>query len=886
MVASIAAGTSAQYYVHATDYYLGGIEPSGIWLSDGGLGVVVGSKVEAELLERLHAACGPDGKSLLANDGNRRDQVDGYDITFSAPKSVSLAWALSDERRKRQIEAALLRAVKEAVNGLDRYAAFCRRGKGGQILEKIALTVAGFQHGEARPAPHTDGSVFADPALHMHALILNLGQRDDGSFGRLDGRALFAAKMLAGALFHRKLAQELRDLGFGIEIAGKNGIFEIAGIDPELISFFSARRSEITTELGAMGITTAEAPALAAAKALTTRSAKVEVSDGDRHALWRKKVTELGFEPDHVVATALERGKQLAHDGTVVRFATLEDGLRAVLEDLTERASVFEFRSLVAGVAAHLTAYPHDISVDGAIALIFENQLAVSLATDRWGHAICSTPEIIALEQGLSDRARRLADCVVDAPDAALVAAHIDQSNLNPEQMSAARVACQSNAISLTQGGPGVGKTTLLNCVAAVWKEEGWRVIGAASAWKIANQLRDELSIEARALASWLARYELGQEFLTDKTLLVIDEAGLLTSGQMDTLLRAVEDANASGKQVALRMVGDGRQLQPIGGPGLRIVTDAIGTQRVDTIVRQHQPWARGMVTEFGKGNANAGLKYLTDRQHLHLCAGPRDTINKLVHAWDGHRTEHPHQTRLLIARSNRQVQEINEAARQRLRARGELGQADLTQLSAATPSGQSYTLPLAAGEAIRFLTRNDDIGVINGTTGRLLDASYDARGELVLRAEIEGRSVTVRPSDLADEQGRVQLSHAYATTCYGAQGLTTDQAFVLVDATMDRHAIFVAASRHRDVLEAFVDTKDLDTRAKAARLLTDRARSVGEGERLSVLADALSRSGTRVSTLDFLPAHDANHTLNIEPATKPDDDRKRQRTRGISHEL
>lgn len=884
MVASIAAGTSSQYYLNCTQYYLGGIEPDGIWLRDGGLGVPVGETVEASLFENLHAACDADDHPLLANDGGRTDQVGGYDATFSAPKTVSIAWALANPERKRLIEAAQREAVAEAIEMLSRYAAFCRRGRGGQILEKVELTVAAFQHGEARPAEHSDGDVFADFALHTHTDILNLGLRGDGSYGRLDGRLLFAFKMAAGAYYHKGLAQRLRGLGFGIEITGKNGMFEIVGIDPELTAYFSARRHEITSELAELGLDSASAPALAAAKTLTTRRAKTETTDKDRHQLWAEKVKELGFDPGTIVDAALEAGREQGQF-KALDDSELDEGLRGVLAGLTETASTFEYRHLLAGVAAFLTAHETDISIDAAVERAFAQDLTVALAHDRWGHAICSTPESIALEQGLFDRASRMANLMVPAPAEVDVNAALEFSILNPEQIEAARIACRGNVLSLIEGGPGVGKTTLLSSVAQLWQQDGWQVIGASTAWKIANQLRDELNIESRAIDSWLARDANGQPFLNDKTLLIVDESGLITSKQMDAILQAVEAARATGKQVAVRMVGDRRQLQPIGGPGLRIVTDAIGTQRVDAIVRQRQEWARDMVSAFGRGDAGTALKALVDRGHFHEQKGDVEATKSLVAAWDQFRSENSNRASLMIARTNKQVQAINEQARKVLRARHELGAADVCYLDAATPSGQQYTLALAAGEQVRFLARNDELGVINGTTGKLLDVTSDATGQAMLRVEVERQIISFSPSDLADDQGRAQLAHAYATTCYGAQGLTTDQSFLFADAAMNRHDIFVAASRHRDGLEVFADAKELDGRAKAARLLSDRERPVEQDERHTVLAQALSRSGMRASTLDYLAPRDIENARAIEQTVgerKP----QRQQSRGVSHEL
>lgn len=178
MVASVAAGTAAQYYLRQSEYYLGGREPTGRWMAAGaGIAVAVDALVERGDFECLHAGMDTSGHSLITNDGGRLTHVGGYDVTFSAPKSLSVLWGLADDDLRQQLEAIQDAAVKAATDLLDREAAFCRRGHNGVDIEKVKLTAAAFQHGEARPAVHEDGTTFADPALHTHVVILNLAQR-------------------------------------------------------------------------------------------------------------------------------------------------------------------------------------------------------------------------------------------------------------------------------------------------------------------------------------------------------------------------------------------------------------------------------------------------------------------------------------------------------------------------------------------------------------------------------------------------------------------------------------------------------------------------------------------------------------------------------------
>lgn len=871
MVATIAAGTSAQYYLAQVEYYLGGREPAGRWLAAGpGLNVEAGSDVERALFERLHAARDGAGASLLSSSGGRLDRVAGYDVTFSAPKSASLLWGLGDETLRRQLEDAQEQAVRAALALLDREAAFCRRGKGGHTREAVRLTVAAFQHGEARPTEHEDGAVFADVALHTHACVLAVAQRADGSFGAIDGKALFAWKMAAGATYHAELAHRLQRLGFSVENAGTNGMFEIAGVDRSLCAYFSARRREIEDELAAACVAaTSDAPALAAAAARATRASKLDDagSPEDRHAFWRSVATRRGFEPERVVEAARARGLEAGAvlDDREATEALIRERVDAVPRQLTQTQSLFEHRHLVAAVTSALvgTGAGAERAVQELDRLVSAGAV-VALGRDaRWPHPIYSTPEVIAIERDLLARATSLArHHVGEAPNPARVDSLIEAAGLNAEQAQAARIATLTTALAIVEGAPGVGKTTLLAPVAQSWAEAGWTVIGAASAWKVAHLLRDELAIEARAIDSWLARAEHGRPFLQDRTLLVIDEAGLLSSRQLHRVLAHVDEARKAGLQIAVRLVGDRKQLQAIGGPGLRIVADAIGTQRVDTIVRQREAWAREMVTVFGAGRADAALALLDDHGAIHECRDAQATVSSIVDAWSRSRRDHSeHPDPLLLAKSNRQVLQLNAAVRTVLRQEGAVDRTDALQLDAVTPSGREHRLALAIGDRLRFLTRVDAIGVVNGTEAILVGvrpgAADGGASDARLTVRIGMREASFTAADLADERGRVRLAHSYVSTIAGSQGLTCESVMIWADTSLDRHDAFVAASRARGQAHLFVDRQALDAKVKSDRALDDRKRPVSREERREALAHALSRSGEKASTLDYANAGD-----------------------------
>jgi ATP-dependent exoDNAse (exonuclease V) alpha subunit len=338
-----------------------------------------------------------------------------------------------------------------------------------------------------------------------------------------------------------------------------------------------------------------------------------------------------------------------------------------------------------------------------------------------------------------------------------------------------------------------------------------------------------------------------GGHFLDRNTVLVVDEAGLLSSRQMHDLLAEVEQAGAKAV-----LVGDSKQLQAVGsGAGLAILASVTDPTRVDSIVRQHDAWAREAVTDFANGRAAEGLQAYRERGLLTTAAGEKLAIRQLVDAWAATQQVVLNPATLLIAKTNAQVRALNEEVRARLKASGQILGDEIT-ISAVTPSGHGQALNLAMGDRIRFLVRQDRLAVINGTTATIthIDAA-DAENPSI-SVVIGDRLVTFSPSDLADEHGRARLGHAYATTIYGCQGLTTDRAFVLLDPAMNRHDIYVAASRARIQTQHFLSSKECDAHLKLELPLSERRGAVIDQEaRMAWLAARLARAQVKTCTLD-----------------------------------
>lgn len=876
MVATIAAGTTAKYYSKQSEYYLGGGEPKGRWItSTNDFGIRHGDEVDNAHFERLHAGLDDRGKPLLSNSGDVSNRVGGIDLTLSAPKSVSVAFALAEDETRRAIEMAQQNAVEATISFLETNATFCRRGKNGHRLERASVTAASFQHGEARPVAHDNGKVFADPNLHTHAVLLNISLRNDGTVGALDGRHLFAYKMAAGAIYHLQLSSNLKKIGFEIGEIGKNGVFEIVAPERteaekkeaarfrELQSYFSARRREVEQAIAEEGLLTADAPALAAAIARGTRQSKQKERGSDRFEVWAEEAGQF-----LTVDRFVERLRTSRDLNPKQREEMIAERIAAVAPALTKHESVFEKRQLFAAVATSLVGTGVDstrvqVEVDGLI----QRGIVVELGRDALEQPIYSTPEQIAIERELVSLTERLAKEKRPAPEHDLVLRLCRDGGLSEEQTRAAQAATTQAAIAVVEGAAGSGKTTMLGPVVAAYQLAGKRVIGSATAWKIALELQT-LAIEAKATDAWLA--QTSKPFLDRNTVLVVDEAGLLSSRQMHAIVGKAVEAGAK-----VIFVGDREQLQAIGaGPGLSIVAAVTDTTRVDTIVRQRERWMREAVTDFAKGRAEDGLRAFEQRGCLHFATSEKATVKFLVDAWEKSQTRSPAPSALLIAKTNAQIRALNEEVRDRLKGAGQINGQEIA-VSTVTPSGHGQTLHFAAGDRVRFQLRNDTLKVINGTTATITQIESDDTLDPTIRVSIDGRLAAFRLSELADQHGRVRLGHAYSSTIYGAQGLTMDQCFVWADPAMTRHDAYVAFSRARDHVQIVADTRQIDAQVRLDLPLSERrTATITPDERLSWLAARLSRVHVKSCTLD--------PTLELA-ARSPVRDRSRDHSRGYA---
>nr|MDP8942669.1 relaxase domain-containing protein [Actinomycetota bacterium] len=446
---------SERYYTDAVargreDYYQGAGEAPGRWLGQGAAGLGLRGEVSADGLSTLMQGRDPASGERLRRT-LRDGAVTGFDLTFSAPKSVSILYAAAPDEVSRQAREAHDRAVSEAVAYLEREACATRRGTDGvERLHGEGFVAAAFRHRTSRSG---------DPQLHTHVVVTNL-TRAEARYSTLDGRLLYAHAKTAGYLYQAALRSEITHR-LGLEWGPvRNGRADLVAVPREVIEHFSTRRAEVVEELERQGTHTAQAARVAA---LDTRRGKDYAVPVDRlRADWRSRAEEFGLGRA-LGARPLARQPERGLDDEEVE----EHGQRlAGPHGLTAQESTFDRRDVVRAFAE---AHGQGAAIERVEQLaerFLASPLAVRLespATSRShpGGPRYSTPELLALERALVEGAERRRSGGAAVADESEVEAAIEaRPTLSGEQRAMVRGLCSSgDGVQVVRGRAGTGKT-------------------------------------------------------------------------------------------------------------------------------------------------------------------------------------------------------------------------------------------------------------------------------------------------------------------------------------------------------------------------------------------------------------------------------------------
>lgn len=518
----------------------------------------------------------------------------------------------------------------------------------------------------------------------------------------------------------------------------------------------------------------------------------------------------IDLEPQHKIGPAgsrrLDRGEMADRAEDHLRIAR-ENGAKIIaqpsiaLDAITRQQATFSHQDVARFVHRHSDGKEQ---FDRAMAAIGSSRELVVLGTDGTGQKRFTSREMVAVEERLEQAAGELAGreehSVADRHrTSAIRAAERRGLILSDEQLDAFEHVTGKEGLASVVGYAGSGKSAMLGVAREAWEGAGYRVHGAALSGIAAENLEGGSGIASRTIASLEHQWGQGRNLLTSNDVLVIDEAGMIGSRQME---RVIGEAEKRGAKVVL--VGDPEQLQAIeAGAAFRSIAQRHGAIEITEVRRQRDDWQRDATRQLATGRTAEAIDAYERRGMINAAETRDEARRNLIDGWDRERQAEPGRSRITLTHTNAEVLDLNAAARERLRAAGELGPNWTVQ----TERGERK---FAVGDRTMFLRNERGLGVKNGTLGTIERIAPES---MTVRLD-DGRSVAFDLKDYA------AVDHGYAATIHKAQGVTVDRAHVLATPGMDRHSAYVALTRHRDGVQLHYGRDDFADRDQLVRTL------------------------------------------------------------------
>ena len=841
--------------------------------------------------------------------------VAGFDLTFSVPKSVSVAWALADPATREAVYGAHRAAVERVLRFAEEQVFCSRVGKAGAAqIDLKGVVAAVFDHWDSRAG---------DPQLHSHVVVLNRAQGVDGKWRTLDSRAVFRSTVALSELYNGVLSDYLTAaLGWGWEpVARRHSTvpkYEVAGVPAMLREEFSRRSTAIEDAKNALvdqfardhgrEPTAREVLKLRQTATLATRPGKqvrplVELVDG-----WRARAESFldGVDAGEWVAGLVGRNDLPLLRAGDLDLGMLDDLAAVTLATAGSRRATFTRANLLAEAARQLhgarfatpedriavVAHVTNTAADRAVLLTSTPGPELTGQTRRLRDPVVyATVEVLDAETRLLEASRSLDGPAVDpaVAEQALQAAVPGEGHpLSGDQRDAVRAVVTSpRSVDVLVGAAGTGKTAAMRGVRAAWEAEfgPGSVVGLAPSAAAADVLADAVGIPTENTTKWLTdaatapdraaelerirqalwraspsretralrdrartlAVELHRSTLTPGRLVIVDEASMAATADLDTITTRARDAGAK-----VVLVGDWAQLSPVGAGGAfrLLASDRDDTPTLHDVRRFRHEWERAASVALRAGDPTAIDTYTAQGR---VEGGNREDMLDLLHtAWATDiRAGH---TSLMIASDAQTVTDLNDRARATRVRTGEV-----------TSTGVPLASGSTAGVGDLIVTRRNHRGL---TTG----ASWVKNGDqwTVTAVRPDGSLDAVR----VDGRGRATFPAAYvarhvdlgyATTAHRAQGRTVDTAHAYVTTTTLREPLYVMATRARETNRLYVDTT-YDPDAATSHTDPDH-RTAADVLRAVVAATGDDRS----ALLTLAAANTPRHGLRpAGPATDP----------------
>ena len=790
------------------------------WAGKGADELGLRGPVDADTFRAVLEGRVPDGSDTRLGRRGKDGEIlhrPGRDLTFSAPKSVSIAALVGGDRRIVEVHD---RAVAATLAWVEKNAAETRM----KDPDTGRMVRAGGQKIVAATFRH-DTSRNLDPQLHTHSVIANMVKGQDGKWRSMANEGLYARQKLIGMLYRNELAAGLGKLGYGIEKTHADGRFEIAGVSREAVEAFSSRRAEIEAAMEARGLgASGDNPRLAERAALMTRAKKRDIDRGELREVWQRQAAGLGLDAKALVAEAEGNSAAPVRDAgmepaagpgedrdaaapalpdidgkegpgarertaSTNRFPAGErdraseressreaapaspaaEAVAWAMAHLSEREAVFSRTDLLAAALAHAPGAVAIGDVEREVAALEKAGTLhavdlpgaeASLATDRTAG---EERETVALMRGGQARGR--------APMRGWqVQGHLNKGPLTAGQKDAVKLILSAKDRTVgVQGYAGTGKTTMLNRARALAEKKGWRMAGLAPSASAARTLASEAGIPTETLQMFLARNAgVAEGRLTRKgaremraafakTVLVVDEGSLASTVQARDLLRIAAELRIP----RVVLVGDAKQLDAVdaGKPFAQLQAGGMQTATMDEIMRQRDPELKEAVEASLKGDIGRAFEKLGSN----VAEVKPDNIAGAVAARWLRLDAEARENTGVMAPSHALRQAINGHIRERLaredRIHGPTMESERLVSHGYTNAEKALAANYGVGDVVAFHRPYKRIGVEKGDERRVMGVDHKARA--VLLDDRHGGKVAWKPEEIGGRRGGSEVYRA-----------------------------------------------------------------------------------------------------------------------------
>ncbi len=788
------AGVSASqgtFYFEKEDYYFRGDK-----------GEVIAGKDFWDTKDKIdHERFQKIVETRIENTGgalNGNDRI-ADNLTFSAPKSVSLIAALGNPEQRDQVIEAHREAVKAVMDYIESSKMFQARDERGNPTAARGMLAVRFDHFTNRNG---------DPQLHSHVLIANVAERvEDGKLVSAYLREIYTNKTALGAMYRLELASRLEKLGYETEWR-KDGTFEIKGFTEEQLKAFSTRRAEIEDYLQDHGFEGGKASEIAA---LRTRDPKKDFDPYELRRDWEIRAKDAGIK--QLPSPSPEQGKKKGVD--LVDLKDREMIASGVVEKALWTAGFSMDHRLELALAKEMAAQGKTASISEIKALAQDSKEKVAenygglrtLDHDKMGRERFTFDNFLKAELKTRELGIRENQNALDAEKVEETLSRFNDRlekekgfRLSEDQINLAKAVASKDKDAAVIGRAGAGKTTLMKAIDEVYKDQGLDVLGIAPTGTAAKNLESETGIKSFTVHS--LAFAKPEKFKNLRGgLIIVDEAGMLNSTQATLIQQLADQVGAK-----ILWVGDPDQIKPVafGDPMLRLAQEAQEKGSYFELSKIH----RQRNTEYREAVEKAVFSPKDSLAKFKELGWVTEAKNKgeMVKAAVGEYVEKTLKGEdvLLVTERNSLADRLNREIRYYLKEEGAIAKEGLTASVRSTDGRPLGEKEFVQGDKVLFLRNDKKLGVTNGLTGIVKEV--DAENNILAVETKDGKTVQVNLNKYD------YLTHGYAITVHKSQGQTVDQVIYVSDTAKgnvtNQNLYYVAVSRGRD--SASIYTTDL----------------------------------------------------------------------------